>query len=192
VSGSRPDVTLLLERVRDGDEGARDELFARVYDELRRVAARQMRRERRDHTLAATGLVHEAVVRLLEGGVLESVPDRSYLFAAAARAMRQVLVDHARRRSAGRRGGHSRRRPLGDAVDSIQAQGLDVLAVHEALEQLDELHPRQAQVVTLRYFGGLSVPEIAAALAISVSTVESDWRVARAWLSGRLRGDDGP
>ena len=183
-------LTRILGRARDGDEGARDELIALVYDELRRVAAHLMRRERPDHTLSPTAVVHEAVIRLLGEAVFDKAADRSYLFASAARAMREVLIDHARRRAAGRRGGGRRRVPLDAVVDYFQGQGLDVVAVHEALDRLAELDERQAQVMTLRYFGGMTVIEVAAALGVSVVTVERDWRLARAWLRVRLRGGD--
>jgi RNA polymerase sigma-70 factor, ECF subfamily len=147
-----------------------------------------MRRERTDHTLSPTAVVHEAVIRLLGEAVFDKAADRNFLFASAARAMREVLIDHARRRAAGRRGGGARRVPLDLVADYFQAQGLDVVAVHEALDRLAELNERQSQVMTLRYFGGLTVPEVAAALGVSVVTVERDWRLARAWLSGELEG----
>jgi RNA polymerase sigma factor (TIGR02999 family) len=184
-------LTVILGRARAGDERARDELVALVYDELRRVAARLMRRERRDHTLSPTAVVHEAVIRLLGDAVFDKAADRSCLFASAARAMREVLIDHARRRSAGRRGGGRRRVPLDSVADYFEEHGLDVVAVHEALDRLAELNGRQSQVMTLRYFGGLTVPEVAASLGVSVVTVERDWRLARAWLGGELRGGDG-
>jgi RNA polymerase sigma-70 factor, ECF subfamily len=184
-------LTMILGRARDGDERARDELIALIYDELRRVAARLMRRERPDHTLPPTAVVHEAVIRLLGEGVFDRATDRSFLFAAAARAMREVLIDHARRRAAARRGGGRRRVPLDVVVDYLEGQGLDVVAVHEALDRLAELDGRQAQVMTLRYFGGMTVAEVAAALGVSVTTVEHDWRLARAWLAGQLGGWDG-
>jgi RNA polymerase sigma factor (TIGR02999 family) len=185
----RPDVTLLLARARTGDERARSDLISQVYDELRRVAARLMRREHPGHTLPPTALVHEAMIRLLGGATLVTAPDRSYLFAAAARAMREILIEHARRRDAARRGGGWRRVPLDLVVDYFEEQGLDLIAVHEALDRLAGLHQRQSQVVTLRYFGGLTVPEIAASLGVSVGTVERDWRIARAWLSNQLPGE---
>jgi RNA polymerase sigma-70 factor, ECF subfamily len=179
-------LTMILGRARAGDERARGELIALIYDELRRVASRLMRRERPDHTLPPTAVVHEAVIRLLGEGVFDREADRSYLLAAAARAMRQVLIDHARRRAAGRRGGGRRRVPLDAVVDYFEGQRLDVFAVHEALDKLAELDGRQAQVMTLRYFGGMTVAEVAAALGVSVTTVEHDWRLARAWLAGQL------
>jgi RNA polymerase sigma-70 factor, ECF subfamily len=187
---SAHELTLILGRARNGDERARDELIAFVYDELRRVASRLMRRERNDHTLSPTAVVHEAVIRLLGDAVFDKSPDGAYLYAAAARAMREVLIDHARRRATDRRGGGRRRAPLDQVVDYIEEQGVDLVAVHEALDRLAEWNERQGQVMTLRYFGGLSVPQVAAALDVSVVTVERDWRLARAWLRGELRGED--
>jgi RNA polymerase sigma factor (TIGR02999 family) len=188
--GAEPgrELTVILERVRTGDERARAELIALVYDELRQVASRLMRRERPDHTLSPTAVVHEAVIRLLGEEVFDEAADRNYLFAAAARAMREVLIDHARRRAADRRGGGRARVPLDAVVDYFEAQGLDVVAVHEALDRLAEWDGRQAQVMTLRYFGGMTVPEVAAALGVAVVTVERDLRLARAWLAGQLGG----
>jgi RNA polymerase sigma factor (TIGR02999 family) len=186
----RRDLTLILGRARAGDERAREELITLVYDQLRQVAARLMRRERHDHTLPPTAVVHEAVIRLLGDAVFDKSPDRAFLFASAARAMREVLIDHARRRAANRRGGGWRRVPLDLMVDYFEEQGLDILAVHEALDRLAELNERQGQVMTLRYFGGLTVPEVAAALEVSVVTVERDWRLARAWIRGQLREGD--
>jgi RNA polymerase sigma-70 factor (ECF subfamily) len=184
------DLTLILGRARLGDEKARGELIELVYDQLREVAARLMRRERRDHSLPPTAVVHEAVIRLLGDAVFDKSPDRAFLFASAARAMREVLIDHARRRAAGRRGGGWRRVPLDLMVDYFEEQGLDIAALHEALDRLAVLNERQAQVMTLRYFGGLTVPEVAAALEVSVVTVERDWRLARAWIRDQLREED--
>jgi RNA polymerase sigma factor (TIGR02999 family) len=191
--GAEPpqEFTLVLGRARGGDEQAKGELVTLVYEELRRVASGLMRRERPDHTLSPTAVVHEAVIRLLGEAVFDRAADRSFLFASAARAMREVLIDHARRRAADRRGGGRQRVPLDAVVDYFEEQGLDVVAVHEALDDLAELDGRQAQVMTLRYFGGMTVPEVATALGVAVVTVERDWRLARAWLAGRLGGGDG-
>jgi RNA polymerase sigma-70 factor, ECF subfamily len=186
---SQPGLTLILGRARDGDEGARSELLGRVHDGLRRVAASLMRRERADRTLSPTAVVHEAVIRLLGEAVFERAADRRSLF-AAARAMRGMLIDHARRRAAGRRGGGRRRVALDAAVDYFEGQRLDVVAVHEALDRLDERDGRQAQVMTQRYFGGMTVAEVATAPGVSVTTIEPDWRLARAWLAGRHGGGD--
>ena len=182
-------LTIVLGRARTGDERARGELIGLIYGELRRVASGLMRRERPDHTLPPTAVVHEAVIRLPGEAVFDKAADRSFLFASAARAMREVLIDHARRRSADRRVGGRQRVPLDAAVDYFEGQGLDVVAVHEALDRLAEVDGRQAQVMTLRYFGGMTVAEVAAALGVSPATVERDWRLARAWLVGQLGGD---
>jgi RNA polymerase sigma-70 factor (ECF subfamily) len=184
-------LTVILSRARAGNERARDELIGLIYDELRRVASRLMRRERAGHTLCPTAVVHEAVIRLLGAGVFDHAADRRFLFASAARAMREVLIDHARQRAAARRGGGMRRVPLDSVVDYFEGHGLDVVAVHEALDRLAALDGRQAQVMTLRYFGGMTVAEVAAALDVSVTTVEEDWRLARAWLACQLGGGDG-
>lgn len=183
------DLTILLKDARAGDDRAKGEVIALVYEELRRVAAHLMRRERPDHTLPPTAVVHEAVIRMVGEGVLDRAPDRSFLFAAAARSMREILIDHARRRRTDRRGGGRQRVPLDLVIDHFASQELDVVAVHEALDRLAGLHERQSQVITLRYFGGLTVPEVARALGVSEFTVERDWRLARAWLHRQLRGD---
>jgi RNA polymerase sigma factor (TIGR02999 family) len=190
-TGQPDGFTLIFGRARAGDERARSELLALIYDELRRIASALMRRERPDHTLPPTAVVHEAVIRLLGAGVLEKAPDRCYLVASAARAMREVLVEHARRRAAARHGGGRRRVPLDRVLASFEEQDVDVIAVHEALDRLAEWNERQAQVMTLRYFGGLTVSEVAESLGVSVVTVERDWRLARAWLGGQLRGGSG-
>ena len=190
-TGPPHEFTLIFSRARAGDERARGELISLVYDELRRVASGLMRRERPDHTLSPTAVVHEAVIRLLGDAVFDKATDRCYLFASAARAMREVLVEHARRRAADRRGGGRRRVPLDRVLDYFEGQGLDVIAVHEALDRLAEWNERQSQVMTLRYFGGLTVPEVAESLGVSVVTVERDCRLARAWLGGQLGGGGG-
>ncbi len=184
---TRAGITLILDQARGGDERARNDLIALVYQELRQVAARLMRKERQGHTLPPTAVVHEAVMRMLGENVFDRAADRDFLFRAAARSMREILVDHARRRDAARRGGHWQRVPLDSLVDYFDSQSLDVLAVHEAIDRLSELNERQGQAMTLRYFGGLTVEQIAAALGVSVVTVERDCRLARAWLHGQLR-----
>jgi RNA polymerase sigma-70 factor (ECF subfamily) len=191
VAALAHEFTSIMMRARGGDQRAKGEVIAMVYDELRRVASGMMRRERTEHTLSPTAVVHEAVIRLIGDAVIESSPDRAFLFASAARAMREVLIEHARRRSADRRGGGWRRAPLDLVVDYFEERDLDIVAVHEALGRLAEHHERQAQVMTLRYFGGMSVPEVAAAIGVSVATVERDWRLARAWLRCELRGEEG-
>jgi RNA polymerase sigma-70 factor, ECF subfamily len=187
----RPDLTAMLNEVRAGSPDAKDHLIRAVYDELLRTARRMMRHERRDHTLDAGALVHEAVLRLISGNALAEFSDRRQLYAAAGQAMRQVLVDHARRRNAGKRQGQWARVPLDEVLASFDQQGFDVLDLHQALVRLAEAYPRQAQVVELRFFGGLSIPDVVATLGVSDTTVETDWRFARAWLRGQL-GDSRP
>ncbi len=179
----------------EAGDGIEEGRLARVYDELRQVATRLMRRERSDHTLSPTAVVHEAVIKLLRSPDFETA-DPNFLLASASRAMREVLIDHARRRAADRRGTGWRRVSLDSVIDYFEVRNLDIVAVHEALDRLAVMNDRQSQVMTLRYFGGLTVPEIASALGVSVVTVERDWRLARAWLRGQLReaeaNDAGP
>ena len=183
---AQADVTTLLDAIRAGKADAQDELVARIYAELRRLAAGLMRRERPGHTLQPTALVHEAVAQLLGQDVLARAPDRRYVFAAAARAMRQALVDHARRHGAGKRGGGRRREGLDAVLDYFKEQDVDVVALHEALEELAKSNERASQVVTLRFFGNFTVAEVAELLGVSVATVEGDFRLARAWLRRAL------
>ena len=184
--GTRGDLTALLNAARAGGEDTKDRLVRAVYGELRRMAAGFMRRERTDHTLQPSALVHEAVIRLLDGGVLVRTQDRRHLFAAAAQAMRQVLVDYARTRDAAKRAGGRGRVPLDDVLTYFEAQHLDVIALNEAIDRLFTLDEHQGLVVALRFFAGLSIAEVAEALDVSAATVEGDWRVARAWLRGQL------
>jgi RNA polymerase sigma factor (TIGR02999 family) len=186
---AREDLTALLAEARSGNAGARDRLARAVYGELRRLAGSLMRRERSDHTLQPSALVNEAMIRLFEGEVLNRAADRRYLFAAAAQAMRQVLVDQARNRNAAKRDGGRRRVPLDDVLQYFDERRLDVLGLHEALDRLMALDERQGLVVLLRFYAGLSVPEVAEILDVSVGTVEGDWRIARAWLRRQLGGD---
>ncbi len=159
-----------------------------LYTELRRIAAGYMRQERADHTLQTTALVHEAYLRLSSRDV-QSFPSRADFFAAAAQAIRRVLIDHARARNAIKRGGAQPQR-LQVAADELAAgdAGIDLLDLDTALNQLADLSPRQARVVELRFFGGMSEEEIAQTLGISRRTTQEDWRGARAWLQRALRG----
>jgi RNA polymerase sigma factor (TIGR02999 family) len=177
-----PPVTALLRAWAQGDEAAGERLFEVLYQELRRQAARYMRRERPGHTLQASGLVNEAYVRLAGSPDLDW-QSRAQFFAIAARIMRQVLVDHARRRRAAKREGW--RVTLGDADAAVAP--VDLLDLETALTELAALDPRQAQVVELRYFGGLDVEETGALLGLSARTVKREWATARAWLQHRLR-----
>jgi RNA polymerase sigma factor (TIGR02999 family) len=180
------DVTHLLESIRAGDADAEKKLFALVYQELRCVAAGLMRGERADHTLEPTALVHEAYLRLASQGALTKADNRRYFFASAARAMRQILVEHARSRDAAQRGGGRQRVPLDAVLDYFEEQNLNVPELHEALNRLEGRNKRQSQVVTLHFFGGLTWQEVADQLHISATTARSDFRLARAWLHKEL------
>ncbi len=178
-------VTLLLERVGDGDVQAKAELVDALYVELRRLAVRQLRSDRRNHTLQATALVHEAYLKML-GGAKVRFRNRAHFFAIAARAMRQVLVDYARARLTEKRGGDFRLVRLEEATVFDRGQPREILELGAALEKLEALDPRAHQVVELRFFGGLSVEETAEALDVSPRTVKREWNLGRAWLRGEL------
>lgn len=180
------DVTGLLVSWRQGDAAALDRLMPLVYNELRRVARGHLRREPAGHTLQPTALVHEVFLRLV--GTDHSTPtSRTHFFAISARLMRQVLVDHARRKRADKRGGGATVIGLDEASPAAtQASSVDVLALDEALEVLSSLDARQCRVVELRFFAGLNIPETADALGISTATVEREWVMAKAWLHQRL------
>jgi RNA polymerase sigma factor (TIGR02999 family) len=182
-------LTLLLTRWSDGDRGAGEEAMALVYGELHRVAQAYMRHERRDHTLQPTALVHEAFLRLSEGASVNWT-DRAHFFRLAARAMRRILTDHARRIRAAKRGGGGKV-PLRESKLMVEGRDLDVLALDEVLGRLAELDPRQATIVELRFFGGLTVEETAATLDLAPITVKRDWRSARAWLKSELDRQEG-
>jgi RNA polymerase sigma factor (TIGR02999 family) len=183
------DVTRLLADVTAGRSGARDELVALVYDELRSLATWHLRGERTGHTLQPTALVHEAWLRLA-GREAETWADRGHFLRVASQAMRRILVEHARARNAEKRGGRGRRLPLEDADVPASAIAPDLLDLDEALTRLASIHERMGQVVELRYFGGLTVEETAGVLATSPMTVKRDWQAARAWLKTELgRGD---
>lgn len=163
------------------DEAA-SRLLPLVYDELRALAARYMQRERRDHTLQPTALVHEAYVRLIDGARVEW-HGKTHFYALAATQMRRILIEHARSRKADKRGGGAHRVTLDDRMAISSGGVLDMLTLDEALTRLEERSPRQCRVVELRFFGGLSVVETARFLEISASTVKDEWRVAKAWLA---------
>ena len=183
--------TALLTTAESADVRTLGELIPLLYGELRDLARRQLARERADHTLNTTGLVHEAYLRLVDDTrVTES--GRAYFFAAAARAMRQVLIDYARRRKAAKRGGARQQLPLDEQRIAVETYADELLDLDLALDQLAELNPRYAHVVECRFFGGLSLEETAAALEVSPRTVRYDWELARAWLYNTLKGRAGP
>ncbi len=183
------DLTQILHDVSDGKEGAVDKLLPVVYEELRDLASKYLLRERADHTLQATALVHEAYLNLVDQTRVEW-KNRAHFFGVAATAMRRLLINHAVRRRTTKRGGDQKRVEWDDALAIYEERALDLIAMDEALQRLSELDERQARVVELRFFGGLSNKEIAEVLQLSIRTVEREWRMARAWLRNEiLRGD---
>jgi RNA polymerase sigma factor (TIGR02999 family) len=180
-----PDVTLLLSRLRQGDDRALERLMPLVHDELRRLARYHMRGERAGHTLQPTALAHEAYMRLVD---LDRIDwrGRAHFFAVAAGIMRRILIDHARKRRAARRGGGAAHVSLDEGAGVADQRPEELVALDDAMGRLAELDPRQERIVELRFFGGLSVDETAAVLGISARTVKREWAVARAWLRAEL------
>jgi RNA polymerase sigma-70 factor (ECF subfamily) len=190
---SESDVTGLLVAWGKGDASAGEQLLPAVYAELHQQAARAMRREANEHTLQPTALVHEAYLRLVDQRRVEW-RNRAQFFGVAAQVMRRILVDHARAQHAEKRGGDLKQVTLvGDAIAEMAPEsvnGVDVLALHEALDTLAAMDPEQARLVELRYFGGLTIEETAETLGVSPATVKREWAVARAWLRRELSDRD--
>jgi RNA polymerase sigma factor (TIGR02999 family) len=184
--------TLLLKEMAEGRPSAAEELFPLVYEQLRALAGAFFREERADHSLQPTALVHEAYVRMVESSA-DTPRTRVHFHALAARVMRHVLVDHARARNADKRGGGDDRAriTLSDVELASREQEFDFEAIHNALTELAKLNERTARVVELRFFGSLTLEEVAAVLGISLSSAEREWRFARAWLLEELAGKDG-
>lgn len=176
-----PQVTQLLVAWGKGDELARDQLMALVYEELHRLAHRYMKRESPGHTLQTSALVNEAFVRLVD---FKNVrwQNRAHFFGISAQMMRRILVDYARKRNYAKRGGGAQQISLDEGLTVSQGRSAEVVHVHEALEQLAEFDPRKSQIVELRFFGGLSIEETAEVLGVSPGTVMRDWTLAKAWL----------
>ena len=187
---SMSDVTQILSAIERGDTLAAEQLLPLVYDELRKLAASKMARESLGQTLQATALVHEAYLRLLgDGQSKPSWDSRGHFFAAAAEAMRRILIEHARQKQSQKRGGQNQRVPLDAAVGLVAdqvADGEDLLALDEALSQLEAEDPVKAQLVKLRYFTGFTLEEAAQSLGISIATAKRHWVYARAWLYGKI------
>src|SRR5579871_3077629 len=180
------DVTVLLSALTRGDDGAASRLIPVVYQELRKLAGAYMRREREDHTLQATALVHEAYLKLVEQRSVDW-QSRAHFFGVAAQLMRRILIDHARGHLRQKRGGEHRKVSLDEALIFSEKQKDELLAVDDSLNQLAKLDPRQARIVEMRFFGGLSVEETAEVLGVSPKTVKRDWSVAKAWLYADLK-----
>jgi RNA polymerase sigma factor (TIGR02999 family) len=178
---SSTQITQLLQGWRGGDQKALDALLPLVYNELRRLAHFQLRKERPDHTLQSAALVNEAYLRLL-GADPPLWEGRTHFFAIASQLMRQILVDYARRRAAGKRGGSVCMVSLENANEKAREKEIDIVALDDALQRLAEIDSRQSRIVEMRFFGGLTLEEISAALDIGPATVQRDWTAARAWL----------
>jgi RNA polymerase sigma factor (TIGR02999 family) len=181
------DVTRILSAIEQGDHRAAEQLLPLVYDELRKLAAAKLARERPGQTLQATALVHEAYLRLVDAEQAQHWNSRGHFFAAAAEAMRRILVEQARRRSALKRGGQAEREALEPSGIAVPAPDERLLAVHEALDDLARTDPEAATLVKLRFFGGMATAEAAAALGMSVRSAHDLWAYARSWLRRRLR-----
>lgn len=180
------EVSELLAAWSAGDESARDSLMPLVYDELRRVARRHMRGERPDHSLQTTGLVNEAYLRLAGQRGIEW-QTRAHFFSVASEMMRRILVDHARQRLYAKRGGNAIHQSVDDVRVAARGPSAEIIAVDEALGRLATIDERACRIVELRYFGGLTVDEVAGVLKISAATVKREWTVAKAWLAHELR-----
>ena len=189
-SSDRGRITEILAAAKEGGRREFDQLFPLVYDRLRRIAERQIWNDYRDHTLVSTALVHEAYLKLVDGGRVDW-RGRAHFYAVAARAMRQILVDYARKKTALKRGGSLHRTTLGDPALASDLSAEDLVSLDDALQRLSRLQERLARVVELRFFGGMTEPEVAETLGIPKRTVQRDWARARAWLYKELypRGD---
>jgi len=185
------ELTQTLQSIQDGDDSAQNRLLALSYDELRRIAAGLMRRERADHTLQPTALVHEAIMRFFplsgKNSDVPAIPNRAYFFGAMAQAMRRILVEHARTKNSQKRGGDFEKVPLDFTLQCVeQVTGSDMLELDELLDRLQQLDDRTCRVVMLRCFAGLEISDIAKQLSVSPSTIDREWRFARAWLKKEM------
>jgi RNA polymerase sigma factor (TIGR02999 family) len=187
------EVTRILSAIERGDPSAAEKLLPLIYDELRRLAAQRVAQERPGQTLQATALVHEAYLRLVEGQQGPHFNGRGHFFAAAAEAMRRILIEQARHKATDKAGGKHRRIDLAEIEPTIPGPQLDLLALNEALERLEATDPRAAAVVKLRFFAGLTMPQAATALDVSLATAENDWAYARCCLRLQLTdAESGP
>jgi RNA polymerase sigma factor (TIGR02999 family) len=185
------EMTRILSAIEQGDPRAAEQLLPLVYDELRRLAAQKLAREMPGQTLQATALVHEAYLRLVGGPGDAAAPSwnsRGHFFAAAAEAMRRILVERARHKRAKKSGGEHRRRELAEIEPAVADPGVDILALHDAIEKLEAMDKRKAELVKLRFFVGLTIEEAAQVLGIATSTADKDWAYARCWLRLEVDG----
>jgi len=189
VNGATHDVTQLLVELTNGNKEAATKLIPLVYDELHRLARRQMRGERGDHTLQATALVNEAYLKLVENRPLQW-QNRAHFFAVAAQTMRRILIDHARSHLRQKRGGGKKMFALDEGLVFSPEQSMELVQLDQSLDRLARLDPRQSQIVEMRFFAGLTVEETAEVLHISPKTVKREWSIAKAWLHGDLRHED--
>jgi RNA polymerase sigma factor (TIGR02999 family) len=185
------DVTQILSQIEQGDPSAAEQLLPLVYDELRKLAAAKLSQENPGQTLQATALVHDAYIRLVDVEKAQHWDSRGHFFAAAAESMRRILVDQARRKQAERRGGGLKRHALEHVQIASPEPSLDVVAIDEALVRFEQLDKLKADLVKLRYFAGLTIPQAAEALGISPATADRYWAYARAWLHAELKKADG-
>jgi RNA polymerase sigma factor (TIGR02999 family) len=187
------EVTRILSAIEQGEPHAAEQLLPLVYEELRKLAAQKLAQEKAGQTLQATDLVHAAYLRLVDVEQAQQWNSRGHFFAAAAEAMRRILVERARQRHSQRRGGGRKRRPLEQVEIAVPEPSLDLLALDEALERFEKLDPLKATLVKLRYFAGLTLPRAAEVLGISPTTADRYWSYARAWLHAEVKkGDAGP
>jgi RNA polymerase sigma factor (TIGR02999 family) len=184
-------VTHILSAIEQGDPHAAEQLLPLVYDELRKLAAQKLAQEAPGQTLQATALVHEAYVRLVDSASNQTWDGRSHFFAAAAEAMRRILIERARHKNSRKAGGGRRRVDLDEIELTLDEPDLELLALDDALRELERKDPRKAEVVKLRFFAGLTTAQAAAALGVSLSTAENDWAYARSWLRLQMGGPDG-
>jgi RNA polymerase sigma factor (TIGR02999 family) len=189
--GLMSEVTRILTAIDEGDPHAAEKLLPLVYDELRQLAAKRIAHENPGQTLEATALVHEAYLRLVDTDAIQQWNSRGHFFAAAAEAMRRILVEKARHKRSLKAGGDRKRLELPDIKEPDDASEVDLLALNEALEKLERQDPRRAEVVKLRFFAGLTIEEAGLALGISTSTAYSDWRYSRCWLRLEIQGEQG-
>jgi len=186
ATSSQHEVTKLLFRLTDGDGEVLDELLPLVYAELRRLASSYLRRERQDHTLQPTALVHEAYIRMIDQTQAQW-QNRAHFFGVAAQMMRRILIDHARAQQADKRGGEFQKLSLDENIDVSGNRADELVALDDALKRLAEIDPQKSRLVELRFFGGLSVEETAEVLGVSAPTVKRHWRMAKAWLYGEVQ-----